>query len=113
MSLAKNLGAATAVIASPDVADSVVAYARKHNLSKLVIGRDATRRLWPWQRSSGQRLAALAPDIDLIEIGRSADASRNDIKPVAVAPMRPAGRPSNSAAANACAMCGRRWPARW
>jgi two-component system sensor histidine kinase KdpD len=85
------LGAATAVIASPDVADSVVAYARKHNLSKLVIGRDATRRLWPWQRSSGQRLAALAPDIDLIEIGRSADASRNDIKPVAVAPMLPGG----------------------
>jgi two-component system sensor histidine kinase KdpD len=51
------------------VAESVAAYARKHNLSKLVIGRDPNRRLWPWQRSSGQRLALLAPDIDLIQIG--------------------------------------------
>jgi len=72
LNLAQNLGATTAVISSPDVAESVVAYARKHNLSKLVIGRDPNRRLWPWQRSSGQRLAVLAPDIDMIEIGREA-----------------------------------------
>jgi two-component system sensor histidine kinase KdpD len=69
--LAQELGATTAVIASPQVAESVVAYARSHNLSKLVIGRDPARRLWPWQRSSGQKLAMLAPDIDLVEIGRS------------------------------------------
>ena len=70
LSLAKELGATTAVIADADVALSVIAYARDHNLSKLVIGRDPARRLWPWQRSSGQKLALLAPDIDLIEIGR-------------------------------------------
>src|SRR4029077_16704648 len=70
LSLAKELGATTAVIADADVALSVVAYARDHNLSKLVIGRDPARRLSPWQRSSGQKLALLAPDIDLIEIGR-------------------------------------------
>ena len=71
LSLAKELGATTAVIADPDVATSVIAYARSHNLSKLVIGRDPARRLWPWQRSSGQKLALLAPDIDLVEIGRA------------------------------------------
>jgi two-component system sensor histidine kinase KdpD len=71
LALAKELGATTAVIANADVATSVVAYARNHNLSKLVIGRDPARRLWPWQRSSGQKLALLAPDIDLIEIGRA------------------------------------------
>ena len=69
--LAEDLGATTAVLANAQVAESVVAYARAHNLSKLVIGRDPARRLWPWQRSSGQRLALLAPDIDLVEIGRS------------------------------------------
>ena len=69
--LAEDLGATTAVVASPQVAESVIAYARAHNLSKLVIGRDPARRLWPWQRSSGQRLALLAPDIDLVEIGRT------------------------------------------
>jgi two-component system sensor histidine kinase KdpD len=70
LNLAQELGATTAVIANAAVAESVVDYARSHNLSKIVLGRDAYRRLWPWQRSSGQRLARLAPDIDLVEIGR-------------------------------------------
>jgi two-component system, OmpR family, sensor histidine kinase KdpD len=77
LSLAKELGANTAVIADADVAMSVISYARNHNLSKLVIGRDPGRRLWPWQRSSGQKLALLAPDIDLIEIGRTDGVMQN------------------------------------
>jgi len=77
LNLAKELGATTAVIADPDVAVSVIHYARSHNLSKLVIGRDPARRLWPWQRSSGQKLAMLAPDIDLVEIGRADGAMQN------------------------------------
>jgi two-component system, OmpR family, sensor histidine kinase KdpD len=77
LSLAKELGANTAVIADADVAMSVISYARNHNLSKLVIGRDPARRLWPWQRSSGQKLALLAPDIDLIEIGRTDGVMQN------------------------------------
>jgi two-component system sensor histidine kinase KdpD len=92
---AQNLGAITAVIASPDVAESVVAYARKHNLSKLVIGRDPARRLWPWQRSSGQRLAVLAPDIDLIEIGRSEPLARSGNTKVAALPDAPGAESSD------------------
>ena len=71
LNLAGELGAKTAVIANAQVAESVIAYARNHNLSKVVIGRDASRWLWPWQRSNGQKLALLAPDIDLVEIGRA------------------------------------------
>jgi two-component system, OmpR family, sensor histidine kinase KdpD len=78
LSLAQELGATTAVIANAQVAESVVAYARSHNFSKLVIGRDPARNLWPWQRSSGQKLALLAPDIDLIEIGRAPGPAQND-----------------------------------
>src|ERR1700721_713949 len=44
LNLAQELGATTAVIADADVANSVIAYARNHNLSKLVIGRDPARR---------------------------------------------------------------------
>jgi len=88
LNLAQKLGATTAVIASPDVAESVVGYARTHNLSKLVIGRDPARRLWPWQRSSGQKLSLLAPDIDLIEIGRSeAGVKQNGVKAVSLPPV--------------------------
>jgi two-component system sensor histidine kinase KdpD len=78
LSLAQELGATTAVIANAQVAESVVAYARSHNFSKLVIGRDPARNLWPWQRSSGQKLALLAPDIDLIEIGRAPGPAQNE-----------------------------------
>ncbi len=79
LSLAEELGATTAVIAHAQVADSVIGYARDHNLSKLVIGRDPARRLWPWQRSSGQKFAMLAPDIDLVEIGRTPNAEQEGI----------------------------------
>ncbi len=71
LNLAQQLGATTSVIADARIAESIIAYARKNNLSKLVIGRDPSRRLWPWQRSSGQKLVMLAPDIDLIEVGRA------------------------------------------
>jgi two-component system, OmpR family, sensor histidine kinase KdpD len=78
--LARELGATTAVIAHAQVAESVIGYARARNLSKLVIGRDPARRLWPWQRSSGQKLAMLAPDIDLVEIGRAAGPPPNGVQ---------------------------------
>src|SRR5277367_317697 len=89
LNLAQELGATTAVIANAQIAESIISYARSHNLSKLVIGRDPIRRLWPWQRSSGQRLAMLAPDIDLIEIGRAEGAAQNDSREVAAAPSMP------------------------
>jgi two-component system, OmpR family, sensor histidine kinase KdpD len=77
LNLAQDLGATTAVIANAQVAESVVGYARNHNLAKIVIGRDPERRLLPWQRSSGQKLALLAPDIDLVEIGRASGPGRS------------------------------------
>jgi two-component system, OmpR family, sensor histidine kinase KdpD len=94
LNLAQDLGATTAVIASPQVAESVITYARSHNLSKLVIGRDPARRLWPWQRSSGQKLSYLAPDIDLIEIGRADGAAQDG--PPKNAPAFPADREAES-----------------
>jgi two-component system sensor histidine kinase KdpD len=95
LNLAQELGATTAVIANAQVAESVIAYARSHNLSKLVIGRDPARRLWPWQRSSGQKLAMLAPDIDLVEVGRTADPAQNGS---AKSPAAPAALPGAESA---------------
>jgi two-component system sensor histidine kinase KdpD len=87
LSLAQELGASTAVIAHAQVAESMIAYARDHNLSKLVIGRDPARRMWPWQRSHGQKLAMLAPDIDLVEIGQSnAPSKGTPLRPAAMEP---------------------------
>jgi two-component system sensor histidine kinase KdpD len=87
LNLAQQLGATTAVIASAQIAESIIAYARKNNLSKLVIGRDPVRRLWPWQRSSGQKLALLAPDIDLIEVGRAENSTKESGRESAPLPL--------------------------
>jgi two-component system sensor histidine kinase KdpD len=89
LNLAQELGATTAVIAHAEIAESIIAYARKNNLSKLVIGRDPVRRLWPWQRSSGQKLAMLAPDIDLIEIGRAENRAPSSERESAQSPAAP------------------------
>jgi two-component system, OmpR family, sensor histidine kinase KdpD len=95
LSLAQELGATTAVIADADVAMSVIDYARSHNISKVVIGRDPARRLWPWQRSSGQKLALLAPDIDLIEVGRADGVMQNGDAKVSSWPLTPGAESSD------------------
>src|SRR5579862_7145670 len=72
--LAQELGADTAILAGSDPAALIVDYARTHNCSKLVIGRSLAKRSWPWTRAMGPRIGQLAPDADVIEVGRS-DAS--------------------------------------
>ncbi|WP_428423016.1 two-component system sensor histidine kinase KdpD [Methylibium sp.] len=66
--LAEELGATTAVLPAQDVATALVAHAREHNLSKLLMGHNRER---PWWRRDtfSQHLARLAPDVDLIEVG--------------------------------------------
>jgi two-component system sensor histidine kinase KdpD len=65
--LAEKLGAATAVLAGNDIAEAIVAYARGHNLAKIVMARPLTH--WPWRRSHIRRIAQRAPEIDVLEIG--------------------------------------------
>lgn len=80
LKLAEELGAVTAVISASEVAPAAVDYALDHNLSKIVLGR--ARRSWPWRRGHHRRIAALAGDLDLIEIGAAsqqrATAARDD-----------------------------------
>ncbi len=68
LKLAEELGATTAVLAAQDVATSLVEHARRHNLGKLVIGHNRPRPWWRRETFS-QRLARLAPDVDLIQVG--------------------------------------------
>ncbi len=66
--LAEELGATTAVLSAQDVPNALVEHARHHNLSKLLMGHNKPRG-W-WQRETlGSRLAQLAPEFDLIEVG--------------------------------------------
>ena len=68
--LAQDFGATTAILAGGDPAAQIVQYAREHNCSKVLVGR-AFRTPWrPWNRSVVARIGELAPDVDLIEVGR-------------------------------------------
>ncbi|MFC5474453.1 two-component system sensor histidine kinase KdpD [Paraherbaspirillum soli] len=67
LKLAQDLGATTAVLAGNEVGAVLTDYARSHNFSKVIMGR--SQRKFPWQSNHAARIAALATDIDLIEIG--------------------------------------------
>ncbi len=89
LKLAEDLQARTAVLASDAPAKAISDYASEHNLSKIVLGnslassvrgeQSGTKILVQWwkRRSSGlsSDLARLAPELDRIEVGRSADPS--------------------------------------
>ncbi|MGC4079598.1 MAG: DUF4118 domain-containing protein [Rubrivivax sp.] len=70
LKLAESLGATTATPSAPDAAEGLVRYAREHNLSRLVMGRG--RRRLPWRRPTVERLAALAAELDVLQVGSTA-----------------------------------------
>jgi len=97
--LAQDLGARSAVLSAQRVAPALVAHARQHNLARLVLGHGHHPRARPrrWLRPDLARtLAALAPDIDRIEVGqaprpRAAPAARRGAVPAAAHTARRCG----------------------
>jgi two-component system sensor histidine kinase KdpD len=93
LKLARDLGAATAVLTGSDVAAAAVEYARSHNLSKIALGRTLGR--WHWHEPAGRGFARLAADIDLIEVGApdgAAQAPRAQLSPAAPGPAQAWGK---------------------
>lgn len=89
LKLAADLGATTAVLGGQDVAAAIADYARSLNVSKVVCRHSRRRWRFPWNADLAERIADLASDIDIIEIGGE---SRD-------APVRAADRRNPSAAA--------------
>jgi len=71
LKLAQELGATTAVLPDGEPAQALLAYARSHNLQRLVLGRARAQRL-RLSRPLHARLSRLAPDVDLLEVGAGA-----------------------------------------
>ena len=70
LKLAQEMGAETATLSGSDAVDVVVEYARDHNLSKVIVGRDHANAWWPWYRSFADRVGRRAPDLDVIQVAR-------------------------------------------
>ena len=73
LELAASLGAETATLALPDPVAATVDYARRNNLSRILVGRDHPRPLRPWYRSIADRVGHAAPDLDVIQVARGDD----------------------------------------
>ncbi len=68
LALAQQLGAQTATLTGQSPAEQIVAYARSRNLARVVIGRSRRYR-WPFAKSFSERLAALGPDLEVVQVG--------------------------------------------
>ncbi len=66
LKLAQDLGATTAVLAGDDIGAAIARYAVAQNISKVVLGRATPT--WPWRRPHLRRIAAAAPELDIIEV---------------------------------------------
>lgn len=67
--LAQELGAQTAVLSGQDSARLAIAYAREHNLGKLLVGRESGYRPF-WSLGFAYRVGRLAPDLDILQVAR-------------------------------------------
>ena len=76
LQLAQRMGANTETLAGNDEADEVIAYARKHNLGKVVVGRGSPPLWMPWARSLGDRIGSQAPDLEVLLLGRAGRSQR-------------------------------------
>jgi two-component system sensor histidine kinase KdpD len=74
LSLAQDLGARTATLASDAPAPALARYAREHNLMRVVLGRRGALKA-PWRRDTAALLAALAPDLELVQVALPAHVS--------------------------------------
>ncbi|MFL6697111.1 MAG: two-component system sensor histidine kinase KdpD [Vitreoscilla sp.] len=67
LTLAQDLGARTATLASDAAAPALARYAREHNLMRVVMGRRGALKPW-WRRDTATQVAALAPDLELVQV---------------------------------------------
>lgn len=91
LKLAEALGAVTATLPGPGLADNVVRYAREHNLARIVLGRRARRLRWPWQGALAQALSERGPDLDVLQVALPPTTAAAPAAPAPVPP-RPAPR---------------------
>ena len=69
LKLAQGLGATTAALSTTTgVAHALVRYAREHNLSRLVMGRPASRWRWPGRKTLGDAIEAEVDDLDVLRV---------------------------------------------
>ena len=81
LKMAQDMGAETASLAGNDACEAVVDYANQHNLSILMVGRDHPRPWSQFRRSFADRVGAMAPALDVIQVSRWEGSARHGYTP--------------------------------
>ena len=81
LKLAQDMGAQIATLAGQDIAETLVKYARQHNLSKVVLGRDTLARRRFWRQVLADKIGKLGADLDVIQISLPASGPRPENTP--------------------------------
>jgi len=80
LKLAQDMGAQISTLAGQDIAEALVKYARQHNLSKVVLGRDEQPRRRFWRQVLADRIGALGADLDVIQVSLPSGSPRTENK---------------------------------
>lgn len=80
LKLAQDMGAQISTLAGQDIAEALVKYARQHNLSKVVLGRDEQPRRRFWRQVLADRIGALGADLDVIQVSLPSGSPRTESK---------------------------------
>lgn len=90
LSLAVQLGGEAVTLPGKDVAEVLLDYARKRNVTRLLIGGSQQHRAWLWRRRLFERLIAQAHGMTMVVLPTAPATSR---KPPREGPHPPASRP--------------------
>ncbi|HEX4508641.1 MAG TPA: DUF4118 domain-containing protein, partial [Burkholderiaceae bacterium] len=97
LELARESGASPRMLAGSQLPAAIVKYAREHNLSRVVLGRDSSRPTPPWRRSLIAEVGRLGSDLDIIQVALPPRAAASARSPSATLP---AGGGTGPGAAN-------------
>jgi two-component system sensor histidine kinase KdpD len=68
LKIAQDTGAQTATLAGNSLAAALVKYAREHNLSRIVLGRDPQRLRRLWRPTLAEAVGRIGDDLDVVQI---------------------------------------------
>ncbi len=90
--LAEELGARARTIAGRSIHEAVLAYARKHNVTKIVVGKPPRPHWWEFgKRSVVDELMRVSDDIDIFVLSAEREGKKSTV-PAEWQPHRPWGR---------------------
>ncbi len=91
LKMAQDAGATTAALAGDGLPAAIVKYAREHNLSRVVLGRDTGRRRHLWRTTLAEAVGAAGRDLDVIQLALPTRERRMAAAPKEPAEGQPAG----------------------